>query len=465
MTIQQEITKLIEYYRDEPYLYLRDILGVEPSDQQLQLIESVVKPGSKTTVRAGHGVGKTTSLAWLILWFLPTHINCVIPCTAPTGHQLMDVLWPEVHKWHGRMNPVFKDHLILSNDKIVVRGAEKTQFAVARTARKEKPDALQGFHDDNLLFVIDEASGVEETVLEVALGSLSKANSRVVMTGNPVRTEGFFYRSHTAHREFWNTMHFSCLDSPLVDDNYPEMMRRQYGEDSPIYKVRVLGEFPDSSADTIIPLHLVESAIDRDIDSSISQKIAGLDIARFGDDSSAIVVRQGPKITYIDEWNKQDLMSTVGRIMNLWRGKVFDVIYVDSIGLGAGVADRLKELGCPVVEVNVAESSSYDDRYQRLRDELWWLAREFFETLSVCIPSSVKYFGELQGQLTTLRYGFTSTGKIKAESKDELKKRLGADGKSPNIADAFCNTLYKGGRVYNQVRKKVFVPANATGWT
>jgi hypothetical protein len=364
------------------------------------------------------------------------------------------------------MNPWFKNQIEYSSDKIWVKGAKAARYAVARTARPESPEALQGFHAPNLLFIIDESSGVAESIFEVSEGTLSEDNARVVMTSNPTRTEGYFYRSQTKDRKHWTCLHFSCLDSPLVGEKYPRQMAEKYGEESSRYKVRVLGEFPDSSDDILVPLYLVERSLDREVDFSLSPRIAGLDVARKGDDATAIVIRQGNKLIYADRWYNKNLAETIGKVTHLYKQeKLFDRIHVDAIGMGAGVADVLKEsFGIPTVSVNVAETSAYSEKFQRLRDELWWNCREFFENADCCIPSNLPWLDELITELTSVTYDFNpQTGKLKVASKDEIKKLI--DG-SPNMADALNLTLYKGKQaIGRRVKAYDFRIAAAGGWT
>ncbi|MCK5019079.1 MAG: hypothetical protein KAS32_18610, partial [Candidatus Peribacteraceae bacterium] len=304
-----------------------------------------------------------------------------------------------------------------------------------------------------------------ESIFEVSEGTLSEDDARVVMTSNPTRTDGYFYRSQTKDRKHWTCLHFSCTDSPLVGEAYPLSMAEKYGIDSARYRVRVLGEFPDASDDILVPLYLVERAVDRDVAFPLSPRIAGLDVARKGDDATAVVIRQGNGINYIDRWYNKDLMQTVGKISNLYFvEKAFDRIHVDSIGMGAGVADRLRELGIPTIGINVSESSAYSEKYQRLRDELWWNAREFFENLDCCLPSDLPFVDELIMELTSVTYDFVpATGKLKVASKDEIKKVI--DG-SPNIADAFNLALFTGKQSKLRTTKAFdFKPARAGGWT
>jgi hypothetical protein len=408
-----------------------------------------------------HNCGKTTSLAWLVIWYLSCFKDARIPCTAPTAHQLFDLLWPEIYKWRSRMLPLFRDRIQMSSDRIYLTD-NPGQYAVARTARKENPEALQGFHEGNLLFLIDEASGVDDKIFETAEGSLSTPGARIIMTANPTRTDGYFYRSQTTERKHWTTLTFSCIDSPLVTPDYVQSLKDRYGENSSVYKVRVLGEFPDGSDNAVIPLSWMEEAMDREVSYPQSKKIAGLDVARFGDDKTALIIRQGGHVKYIDSWMKTDLMDSCGRVVNLYNEGHFDVICVDAIGIGAGVADRLKELSIPTVAVNVAETASYQDKFNRLRDELWWKVREFFEAKDCKLDSELLQCKDLLNELSIMTYKFSSNGKLQVESKDDLKKRGVA---SPNLADALCLTFYKGGSVANKVTARTFVKPKSLGWT
>jgi len=139
-------------------------------------------------------------------------------------------------------------------------------FAVRRTASKDNPEALQGFHAEHLLFLIDEASGIDDIVFQVGMGALSIPGAKVVMAGNPTRTSGFFYDTHHLLRDRWHTMHVNCLDVPRAQGHI-EDIKVKYGENSNAWRVRVLGEFPTADDETVIPLELVMSALDRSVSS------------------------------------------------------------------------------------------------------------------------------------------------------------------------------------------------------
>lgn len=426
-----------------PAVFARDVLGARPTDQQLEAGRALVER-RRVTIRSGHGTGKSAFMAWCVLWFIATRYPCKIPCTAPTGHQLSDVLWAEIALWHRKMReiaPPLADEFEWSSERFALKSAAQESFAVARTSRPERPEALQGFHSENVLFLIDEASGVPETVFQVAEGALSTEGAFVVMAANPTREEGYFYDSHHRLRDRWAALHWDGEASPLVSPQYIEDMRAKYGPDSPIYQVRVKGNFA-TAADGVIPLSLCIAAQERQVERTPGSEVRwGLDVARFGDDSTALAKRAGNvQLEPTREWFGKDTMQTVGLLKleyDAAREKPAAIL-VDVIGIGAGVVDRGKEIGLPVVGINVAESPSVDGQYARLRDELWFAGREWLERRDCKFADD----DALIAELTTAKYSVLSNGKLKVEGKDEMKKRGVA---SPNRADAWLLTFAKAG--------------------
>ena len=336
------------------------------------------------------------------------------------------------------MPQAFQDELEFRSDKITLKNAPDS-FCVSRTSRRENPEALQGFHSPNMLFIIDEASGVPDIIFEVAQGAMSTHGAKTIMVGNPNRSTGYFFDSFNKNIESWRTMTVSCLDADTVDPQYVEDMKRQYGEDSNVFRVRVLGLPPETDDNAIIGRVLIESAIDREVDPIEVMPVWGIDVARHGSDRCALCKRKGNVITEpIKHWGGKDLMETVGIIMAEYESTPFrdrpTELLVDSIGLGAGVVDRLVELNIPARGINVAESSSLSNRYMRLRDELWFKCREWLEQKDCQIPDQE----ELIAEVTAVQYSIMSNGKFKVESKDEMKKR---GMRSPDIADALMLTF------------------------
>lgn len=439
-----------------PADFAAHVLGAIPTEQQWEASRALVER-RRVSIRSGHGTGKSTFMAWCVLWFLASYFPAKVPATAPTGHQLSDVLWAEIAKWHRRWRERHQwmaDQFEWSSDAFRMRDAPNESFAVARTARPERPEALQGFHSEHILFLIDEASGVADNVFEVAEGALSTEGAYVAMCANPTRNSGYFFDSHHKMRGTWAALHWNGEKSPNVSPTYVANMAKKYGTQSPIYKVRVQGNFVDA-ADGVISLELCEAAKVREVERNDAAPIVwGLDVARFGDDSCALAGRQGNHQLVmgdkpdepVKEWFKQDTMVTVGFVKAAWDKTPANrrpaAINVDVIGIGAGVADRLREMGLPVVDVNVAEAESGmtidDEQFNRLRDELWWRGRQWLERRDCRMANDDDTIGEL----TTPTYKFLSNGRIQVETKAELRKR---GVKSPNRADAWLLTFYEGG--------------------
>ena len=425
-------------WRDDPVLFCRQALRAEPQAWQVEAL-GLVAAHDRVAIRSGHGVGKTALLAWLVLWFLLTRRPVRIPCTAPTSHQLGDVLWSEIAKWRRRLPAELAARLSVTGEHVYGADSRQECFAVARTARRDQPEAFQGFHGENLLFIADEASGVDDTIFEVGEGAMSTAGAKTVLAGNPTRTAGYFYNAFHRDRDAWTTLRVACADSPMVTPRYAAGMAKRYGADSNIYRVRVLGEFPTSEEDAVIPVELCQSAVHRDVEPLPDRRVIwGLDVARFGSDRTALAKRRGTVLLEpVTAWRNKNLMDSADEVARLYDAcedaDLPFAIMVDSIGYGAGVADRLRAMGLPARDVNVGCASEMP-RYQRLRDELWWRAREWLEARNCVLPDDP----DLIAELTVPKYGFTHDGKIQVESKDEMKKRA---VQSPDLADAFCLTL------------------------
>jgi hypothetical protein len=419
---------------DGPGMFVREILGAEPEPYQDDLLRAVGRGERKISVRSGHGTGKSTSLSWSMLWFVLFRFPNKVVVTAPTTAQLYDALFAELKRWINELPEALRVLLEVKTDRVELIAAASEAFISARTSRAEQPEALAGVHSDNVMLVVDEASGVPEQVFEAASGSMSGHSAVTILAGNPTRTSGTFFETHTRLADHWHTLHWSCVESKRVSKEFVEEMKTRYGEDSNAYRIRVLGEFPLGDDDTIIPLHLAEAAVERDV--VVSQNIRpiwSLDVARFGSDRTVLVRRTGNVITDIEAWQGLDLMATTGRVKAYYDALMPNQrpveILVDSIGLGSGVVDRMRELGMPVRGINVSEAPAFGNTYSNLRTELIFRVRGWLEQRTARLPKN----SALLSELTSIRYSFGSTGKVKAESKDDMRRR---GLRSPDLADA-----------------------------
>lgn len=432
--------KLMRRYRDDPVLFTREVIGLEPDPWQEELLRAVADPTKRRiSVRSGHGVGKSTAVALSAVWHILMRVPSKTVITAPTSAQLFDACFAEVKNIAKRLKPPFSELLEIKSDRIELRSGPESSFISCRTSRQEQPEALAGVHAPSVLLIADEASGIPSSVFEAASGSMSGHSATTVLTGNPTRNTGFFYDTHNRLRDDWYTMHVSCVDSPRVSDDFVDDMKKRYGDESPAYYVRVLGNFPPSEEDTVIGVALIEHAMANEI--KIHEDTAciwGLDVARQGGDASVLCKRQGPVVHPLTVWRNLDLMQLTGAVKAEYDAlpaqKKPQEIIVDSNGFGAGVLDRLRELGLPARGLNVSERAVAKDTYLNMRAEMWFKTKYWLEQMDVSLPRDDALYAELAAP----RYQFTSSGKLQVESK-EMMKRRGVS--SPDRADALVLSL------------------------
>lgn len=427
--------------------------GIE--DWQYNCLLDLDEGETKLSIRSAVGVGKTALVSWLALHFVLTRDDVKVIVTSPSFNQLQDGIIPEVRKWASRLPPWLRDQLEFTSERVTRKPDNANNFMSFRTARKETPEALQGIHARHVLLLVDEASGVHETVYEAGQGTMSTEGSIAVLISNPTRVTGLFYKTHRKLKKIWKTYKVTSFMSTRVDKKFPEQMAATYGINSQQYKVRVLGEFPEGNADSVIPRMWVEEASQRSIFPTGREiTVWGVDPGR-GGDPTGFCSRTGRGIMELKEWYDENVMAIVGHVKVKWDELAPSMrpvtIFVDVIGLGAGVVDRLEELELPVTAVNVAEMAAMKDRYVRMRAELWHEGRLFFEKKDCWISDSIseELLERFIEECSETAFKDHSSGKLDVESKKDLKAR-GVD--SPNLADAFLMTLAEDASIVNGVR-------------
>ena len=211
-----DLATSIKRFRKDPKLFVQTILNAEPDEWQSKVMQAVANGDRGVSIRSGHGVGKTSCLSWLALWWIAVHYNAKVVITAPTSAQLHDALLPEAKSWLKQAPEGFREMFNVRADRIELLADPERNFISARTSRAEKPDALQGVHAEHVLLIADEASGVPEQVYEAAGGSMSAHHASMVLAGNPVRSSGYFYDTFHKLEERWSTFHVSCETTPRV---------------------------------------------------------------------------------------------------------------------------------------------------------------------------------------------------------------------------------------------------------
>lgn len=475
-------------FRTNPNAFVNKVLGFEPDEWQENVLKDLASD-TKVAVKSGQGVGKTGIEAVAMLWFLFCFPCSRVVATAPTKQQLHDVLWAETRKWLNS-SPLLSELFVWTKTYIYVKKMEGRWFAVARTATR--PENMQGYHEDNMLFIVDEASGVADPIMEAILGTLSGENNKLLMCGNPTKTTGTFFDAFHSDRAQYKLHTVSSRTSKRTNKANIESLDRKYGRDSNVVRVRVDGEFPTQEDDVFIPLSWLEQSVRTELTDATAKAVGqyrsesgaiqardtsgvelisiGVDCARFGDDKSVIGYRINEYVRIYKKYNGRDTNWTASNVANLYkelRSKYPDykepiVVKIDDGGLGGGVTDQLNAFkrsepgmyaGMTVYPVNFGQKikhKHYDDTTTFMMSIVRDLIAPFDENGNKKTPELVlPNDDDLIGQLSCRKYAFTSNAKQKVESKEEMKKR---GLTSPDEADCILlvclpvTTKSKGGK-------------------
>ena len=442
-----------------PVAFAHDVLNVRLWDKQEEVLTALTD-NRRVAVKSGNGLGKGFCAAVAVLWFMHSHPgNAITLSTAPTFRQVRHILWRQIHRLY---RPVAET----LGGKMLDTRWEFSDGRYAMGLSAENADQFQGFHSPSMFIVVDEAEGISEDIYEAIESVMTSADPLLLLIGNPTTMDGAFRRALYEEREIYCPITISALDSPnvragrvvipgLTTSKWVEERRNVWGEKKPVYRSRVLGEFPNQGDDTLISLSDIEAAVNHIVDAvswtigddtilaserrSTGDVVIAVDVARFGPDSSVILLRRDDSVEEIQALHQQDTMQLAGRVAAAIREHNPDHVLIDEIGIGAGVVDRLRELGHPVRGINVGHRARQDKVYANLRAEGYWTLAERFASGFITIPSD----NELISQLATLRYRYDSQGRIKIEGKDEIRRR---GLPSPDKADALMLSFLDTGK-------------------
>jgi hypothetical protein len=350
-----KLAMYLKIWKEDILLYVLDCVGDIPTHQQAAILKKL--PVEKfVAVKSGHGIGKTRLFGWAANWYLDCHGKLHgmtrIPVTGAGGSQLEVTVFPEMEGVCKSKLPWLANLYENVTGKMSLKGHDKTHFAILRTARPEKPEALQGFHE--CFFVIDEGSGVDDKIFDVARGAMGDPASFGLMAGNPTKTSGYFFNLFDTDQTTWHTMSFSSMDS-MHDVEYEykyldawgdvkiqKVNGRQtmkwvkeiiadYGIESNYFKIRVKGDFANEDMDLVIeppwliPLDRVEL-----IDNATDKRIMGLDPARSGSDKFGVFIRKGRVLEYATEWDSYDTQICIDKIKVLQAEWKCDEMIIDT---------------------------------------------------------------------------------------------------------------------------------------
>tara|TARA_R110000824_G_scaffold251741_2_gene440385 strand:- start:658 stop:2235 length:1578 start_codon:yes stop_codon:yes gene_type:complete len=458
-----------------------------PTHQQAEVLMAV--PNNRyIAIKSGHGVGKTRLEAWLHFWHLVCNKIPGIPlkclCTGPTKNTVENVLWEEIKLVRGHMMPFLADSFVVTEEECRYAHGENPWFSCQRTASKDNPDAMQGFHGTPLI-VCEEPSGMPDGIFEVLSGVMSDEDARAIMFGNPTRPSGFFYRAFVQKASIWKGFQFNCRDC-LTSKTYsydyydpagvkhvievrgrvtPESIAEKeetFGADSNVVRVRVNGDFPIEAKDQLIPTAHITRCFDRELPEQQPGAVAimGIDVADEGADFSAMALRMGNVVVAVDRW-RRSIPDTNEFIISKYHeyidaGIPITKINIEKNGVGAGVfktvRDRLMESPV-VVQAIVPHEKPWADggvKCKRMRDWLWWQARLFFSHKAPIFADNGSLFQQLAKELAVPKYD-DSEGPLAVETKKSIRNR---GESSPDIADALIFTFYGSDRIAIAKEKK-----------
>jgi phage terminase large subunit len=436
-----DLVRVQAEYAFESEKYLNDILGFKCVKWQSEACHDYDTHG-KCAWSTGSGVGKTALLARLCLHFLHTRPYPIVPCTAPTQRQLYNVLWAEISRAI-HTSPILTSLFEWTQERIYLKGHKEDWFAVAITSAPPKPgvtttESLQGYHAENILFLLDEVSGIADQVLGAADGAMSTPSARAIMASNPTRNTGYFYRATTDPRlaDLWAIKYVDAeqIEASYIDKTYIQRLKVIYGEESDYFRMRVRGLPPRTEFNALVSPEQIFEAHKRILPRS-GHKFLSCDPARYGDDDTVFYVRDGNVIIERICVHGLDTMQVASAGLQLYKVHDPEEIRVDTIGIGSGVYDKMRlDLGVHknrMKAVHVGEDANDKQAFFNKRAEIAWQIRTNIDNLSIPILTPA-----LDEELTALRYGWDSKDKrIKLEPKDETKKIL---GRSPNDADSLC---------------------------
>jgi hypothetical protein len=437
-------------WREHPGRFVRECLGATPDAWQDEVLDALVSH-DRLALKASKGPGKSTLLAWCAWWFLATHAHPKVVATSITGDNLSDNLWAEMAKWQAK-SPFLRGAFTWTATRIAANDHPETWWMSARTWPKsgsssQQADTLAGIHADHVLFILDEAGGIPDAVAAAAEGGLANASkehgrtAKLLIAGNPTHLEGPLYRACTSERALWWVKEISGdpddpLRAPRVSVEWARAQIAKYGRDNPFVLVNVFGKFPPSSSNALFGPDEVAAAQKRVIarvEYSHEVKILGVDVARFGDDRTVIALRQGNVVFTPRVLRHQDTMQVAGQVSLVADKHKPDAIFIDQATFGAGVLDRLVQLGYPCIGVDFGGKPVTDAKFANRRAEMWFRMSEWVRRGGV-LPD----MPELVSELTTPTYKFDQNNRLLLEKKAEIKSRTGV---SPDLADAIGLTF------------------------
>lgn len=453
------LQKLIQH---DPIWAARRLYGINLWEKQREGLR-MIWDHPRVGCQAGNNVGKSYFAATAVHIWMSAWPDAKVVTTANTWAQVESVLWSEIATQH-------------ANAPIPIGGRMlKTEFQpnsnmpgwVALGLSTNRSDSFVGRHAEHLLVIFDEAQGIEASFWEAAETLASSAGCRILAIGNPVRRSGQFYDVCRGKVPGWKSLRISCLDHPnivhgrdpktgqlpipaAVSPEYVEGKRLEWGEDSPTWIARIEGRFPPASERALVPEDLLDRQAHAIVEGLPGRRL-GVDVARHGSDSNVGLLLIDGRVAAVHRWRERDLMKTAGLVVRLMqRWEVAPRLTGIDVGMGAGVIDRLRELGHPVCEIDFggkgglgaegmhAQLVGEDRRFLNARSRYFWTIRAMLEANMLSIP---RRWEKLWQDLGALEYDYNEADALFVTSKKQLREML---GRSIDDADALVCAIAAG---------------------
>lgn len=439
-------SKSVEY-RDDPVRWAQDVLGVTLWSKQKEILQSLVVH-KKTAVKSSHAIGKTFLTAVAACWWISTRPNSMVRSTAPTSYQVHELLWEEIRKMHAQ-------HSLIGEVNLKDEWKRDLYGARVLVGSGKKPSdtnihAFQGVHrPDGVLTLLDEGCGIPQTLYTAADAISTGDWDRVLAVGNPDDPDTEFGRIFAAKNPVWNLLSVSAFDTPnftgepipeivsrgLIQPDWVEQRKSEWGEDSSRYKAKILAEFPDQSDDAFFKQAVIDKAYDTEINSELTVPgKLGVDVASSGNDRSVVALNQGGKIRVIDKWNHSDIVASIDKIFDLAKRNGVREIRLDAVGYGEAVSQQMQHDPRLADYVFIPVKGSYAARDPAAHKNA---RAEQFDNLRLKMSKGEidldRHDEKVSEQLLAIKGFLTEKGQIQIESKEDMRAR---GVKSPDELDA-----------------------------
>lgn len=456
---------IIEFYRKNPTKFLYEVLDVKKEHvwSKMEEICNSVRDHQFTCVKAGNSLSKSYTVGRLALWFLFTHKPSTVFTTAPSNTQVEDILWREIREaYHNAKKPLGGQEPLktsLNPDPKLKWFA--TGFATKADSGSDEASRMLGFHNQDMLIILDEAPGVDVSIWNALERLITNPRVKVLVIGNPIYATGNFVDCFKDPR--FNKITVSAFDTPnykegrevvpgLAGRDFVEFVRKKYGEGSNQWKSMITGEIPDTDADSLIPYSAIEKALSRTAilpTPRERKRFVVWDVADGGSDLHTIKCWEDMRIIDSVELHGATIEEAEPHVWRMVRRNEANAIVWDNDGRGR-VAGGYLELSCDRnTELFPFDGSSRnvedEDTFYNIRDEAHWCMRDTFVQNQIALgnieqATKDKMIEELSSCKEEVELTSGPKSKyIKVESKKKEKKRL---GRSPDERDNIMMACY-----------------------